>query len=284
MSPARLGAWFRESMEIIERSAGRGSEVSEHGTGVLLAGEQSRFDRGPWVVCLVGGLCLVLMEYVGSPLMLQRLLELCAPEQLGPDGLFGSRWSPLLQLVWWVNWRLIGFFVLPALAIRWLLKRPIRDFGLAVHDLRISVPLYSGLFLALLPMLGFAATRPEFLNYYPFYSRAGQSWFDLLSWEFLYALHFVALEFFFRGFWLEASRRALGVHAIAFMMVPYCMIHFSKPALEVVAALPAGLILGLLAMRTRSILGGAALHIAVAWTMDLLAITKASGLPRTWWP
>ena len=288
MNPARLGAWpkralgrvsqeLRDSFAAIERTSERNPEV-----------RAQEIDPGPWVVCLVGGLSLVLMEYVGAPAVLTRILALYeahSPGLLwGPAGLYASRWLPLIGLGWWVSWRLIGFFVLPALAIRYLLKRPLRDFGLAAHELRSAAPIYTGMFLLLLPVLGFAAMRPEFLTYYPFYKRAGDSWFDLLVWELMYAAHFVALEFFFRGFWLEGSRRALGVHAIAFMVVPYCMIHFTKPALEVLAAIPAGIVLGLLAMRTRSIWGGAALHIAVAWTMDLLAIAQASGLPRQLWP
>jgi membrane protease YdiL (CAAX protease family) len=228
------------------------------------------------------------MEYMGTPDILSRLLKIYEAQWpgllWGPEGLYASRWAPLMGLSWWIAWRLVGFFVLPALAVRMFFERPLRDFGLAAHDLRKALPLYGGMFVLLLPVLGMAAMRPEFLTYYPFYNRAGESWFDLLSWELMYAVHFVALEFFFRGFWLEGSRRALGVHAIAFMIVPYCMIHFTKPVLEVVAAIPAGFVLGVLAMRTRSIWGGAALHIAVAWTMDLLAIAQASGLPRKWWP
>ncbi|MDB4975327.1 MAG: hypothetical protein JWN48_3668, partial [Myxococcaceae bacterium] len=63
---------------------------------------------------------------------------------------------------------------------------------------------------------------------------------------------------------------------------PYCMIHFSKPLLEVLAAIPAGIVLGLMAMRARSIWGGAALHVAVAWTMDALSIWQTTGWPTRW--
>jgi len=280
MSLARVRGWLRDSVEAIEQSA-----REERGES---SARERAVDRGPWVVCVVAALCLVLMEYVGVPAMLTRILqawEAHSPGFLwGPSGLFASRWMPLLDLSWWIGWRLLGFFVLPALSIRLFLGRPVRAFGLGVHRLRSAAPLYGGLYLLLLPALALAASRPEFLSYYPFYKRAGESWFDLLAWELMYAAHFVALEFFFRGFWLEATRRALGVHAIAFMVVPYCMIHFTKPVLEVVAAIPAGVVLGLLAMRTRSIWGGAVLHIAVAWTMDLSAVLQATGLPRRWWP
>jgi membrane protease YdiL (CAAX protease family) len=91
-------------------------------------------------------------------------------------------------------------------------------------------------------------------------------------WEALYAAQFLALEFFFRGFLLQGLRRALGANAIFVMLVPYCMIHFGKPLPETLGAIGAGLILGTLAMRTRSIWGGVLIHVGVATTMDVLAL------------
>jgi membrane protease YdiL (CAAX protease family) len=56
------------------------------------------------------------------------------------------------------------------------------------------------------------------------------------------------------------------------MIVPYCMIHYGKPMPETLGAIGAGLILGTLAMRTRSIWGGVLIHVGVATTMDVLAL------------
>jgi membrane protease YdiL (CAAX protease family) len=56
------------------------------------------------------------------------------------------------------------------------------------------------------------------------------------------------------------------------MIVPYCMIHYGKPLPETFGAILAGLILGTIAMRTKSIWGGALIHIGVAMTMDVLAL------------
>ena len=61
------------------------------------------------------------------------------------------------------------------------------------------------------------------------------------------------------------------------MLVPYCMLHFYKPGLEAAASIGAGVILGLLAYRTRCILGGVLIHWAVAASMDLLAILQTGG-------
>jgi membrane protease YdiL (CAAX protease family) len=56
------------------------------------------------------------------------------------------------------------------------------------------------------------------------------------------------------------------------MTVPYCMIHFGKPMAETFAAIAAGIILGLMSLKTRSIWFGACLHVAVAMSMDFLSL------------
>ncbi|MDB4989991.1 MAG: hypothetical protein JWN04_5169 [Myxococcaceae bacterium] len=230
------------------------------------------YDRGPAVACTVAGLALVFMEYA-SEREIARWLYRVVP------ALYDPRFTQLAELTVWVVVRLLAFFAIPALAIRLLLRQRVLDHGLRVDGLRGHVGGYGLLFALVLPAVALAASRPEFSSYYPFYSLASASWCDLAYWELLYALHFIALEFFFRGFWLTACRRSFGSQAVYVAVVPYCMIHFTKPLLEVVAAIPAGIVLGLLAMRARSIWGGAALHIAVAYSMDALAIWKTTGLP-----
>ena len=95
----------------------------------------------------------------------------------------------------------------------------------------------------------------------------------------MYAASFLALEFFFRGFILFSLKRVMGSYAIFVMIVPYCMIHFHKPVAEVVGAIFAGIVLGTLAMATRSIWFGVLIHISVAVSMDLLAIMHTTGFP-----
>ena len=68
------------------------------------------------------------------------------------------------------------------------------------------------------------------------------------------------------------------------MAVPYCMIHYGKPYLEANGAIVAGIVLGSLAMRTRSIYSGFLLHISVAVGMDLLSLYKREALPHIFWP
>jgi membrane protease YdiL (CAAX protease family) len=126
--------------------------------------------------------------------------------------------------------------------------------------------------------------QPDFGSYYPFYKQSSRSWYDLLSWEAMYFAQFFGLEVFFRGFLLGALRRSFGSGAIFAMAVPYCMIHFGKPFLEANGAIVAGIALGSLSMKTKSIYQGFLVHITVAGLMDWLALWHRHALPTVFWP
>ncbi len=140
-------------------------------------------------------------------------------------------------------------------------------------------------FLAVvLPLLVAVSRQPDFGSYYPFYKGCSRSYYDYLLWEGMYFAQFFALELFFRGFWLAALRRSFGSGAIFAMAVPYCMIHFGKPFLEVNGAIVAGIALGSLSMKTKSIYQGFLVHITVAGLMDFLALWHRHALPTVFWP
>jgi len=127
------------------------------------------------------------------------------------------------------------------------------------------------------------SSAPDFATYYPFYKNATRSWFDFLVWEAMYFVQFFALEMFFRGFWVGSLRKSFGSGAIFAMAVPYCMIHFGKPYLEAVGAIVAGIALGSLSMKTKSIYQGFLLHITVAAMMDWLSLRRRHCTPLTFW-
>jgi len=58
------------------------------------------------------------------------------------------------------------------------------------------------------------------------------------------------------------------------------MLHFQKPWLESTGAIIAGTVLAVVALRTRSIFAGIAIHTAVAWTMDFLALWNKGALQK----
>jgi membrane protease YdiL (CAAX protease family) len=204
---------------------------------------------------------LTLQEYLGGHDTYERLFP--------PDG---SRYWELRGFAWWSGWRVAGYVVVPMLVLACLPGQRLAEYHISPRGFWRHLWIYGAMFGAVLPAVLYASTTTAFRQTYPFYRIANRSFGDLAMWEALYAAQFLALEFFFRGFILQGLRRALGANAIFVMLVPYCMIHYGKPLPETLGAIGAGLILGTLAMRTRSIWGGVLIHVGVATTMDVLAL------------
>ena len=220
--------------------------------------------RASWrvlVVLLTCCIVLTLQEYIGGSDRYARYFPYDRSEY----------WE-LKGFVWWSGWRVLGYVVIPIIVIVLMPGERLRDYNLSFRGFFKHLPLYVVMFLVFLPVVFAAAKTDSFRHTYPFYRMANRSYFDLWAWEALYAAQFISLEFFFRGFLLQGLRRAMGANAIFVMIVPYCMIHYGKPMTETLGAIGAGLLLGTLAMRTRSIWGGVLIHIGVATTMDVLAL------------
>jgi membrane protease YdiL (CAAX protease family) len=206
--------------------------------------------------------------------------SLTLQEYLGDRGAyerwFGGRgrdsYHDLKAFAWWSGWRVLGYVILPIIAILCMPGQRLRDYHISLRGFVRHLWIYLLMFALILPAVIEASMTASFRHTYPFYRLANRSQLDLWTWEALYAAQFISLEFFFRGFLLQGLRKAMGANAIFVMIVPYCMIHYGKPLPETLGAIGAGVILGTLAMRTRSIWGGVLIHIGVAVTMDVLAL------------
>jgi membrane protease YdiL (CAAX protease family) len=190
-----------------------------------------------------------------------------------------EHWFTIASFGWWAAAKVFGYLVVPLIVCRALGLRP-SEWGLSGRGFFRHLWIYAALYLAILPVLYLASRTGAFTTKYPMYKAAARSWSDFFAWEAMYAATFLALEAFFRGFMLFPLRRTFGVYSVFVMCVPYCMIHFGKPPAEAYGAIGAGVLLGTLALWARSIWGGVVLHIAVAWTMDILAMMRTTGWPN----
>ncbi len=182
----------------------------------------------------------------------------------------------LWLLCYWASWRVIGFLIIPGIAV--VLHPRLRKsaLGFTFKEMGRHIWIYCVLFVPVFIAVFIVSFSEEFSSYYPFYRNAHRSLFDFFVWESFYIAQFLSLEFFFRGFMLQPLRRTMGSSAIFAMMVPYVMIHIGKPMIECFAAIIAGIVLGTLAMRTKSIWSGFLIHVSVALSMDILAIWQVN--------
>lgn len=183
----------------------------------------------------------------------------------------------------WPHHGLIGFsvsaaasllirVVIPLVLIVVVIRDSPRDYGFRVRGTLTHAPAYGLLLVAVLPLVYWASGQESFLSTYPFYRPAILGGWPLWAYEVTYLIQFFSIEAFFRGFIVFGLRPRLGYYSVFVMVIPYCMIHFGKPVPEALAAIFAGVVLGVLALRSGSFYLGVVLHCVVALLMDLLAV------------
>lgn len=251
--------------------------------------EGIHWNKTPAITLLVAASCLLLLHYLKLYTAFYASIELwlSIAEHNVVEGMRryqGSVYFPLLPEAWWFFWHLIAFFVIPLLTIKYILNDSVKHYGLGLGHLNQHKRWYVMLLAPILVFVVIVSFREDFVSHYPFYKLAHRSWLDLLLWEVFYLSQFFFVEFFFRGFILQACRPVFGVNAVFVMIVPYMMIHLSKPWLEASGAIFFGLFLGVLAMYTRSIWGGVLVHVSIALSMDIAALLQTKGLPQQFWP
>lgn len=233
--------------------------------------------QAAWVM-LVAAVCLALLDYLCDRAWvaagLSQWFGVSAAQAF--DTCCVKPANPLGRNVYWVLVNLGCYLLLPMATIRWILRRPLHEFGVRWRGSLSAFRLYLLMLALMLPLVWLASASPGFLASYPFLRLPAGSplWPVFLWWELLYFAQFFALEFFFRGFLLHGLAPQCGRMSVLIMTLPYCMLHFGKPMPETLASIFAGLVLGSLSLHSRSILLGALMHCSVALTMDMAALWR----------
>lgn len=187
-----------------------------------------------------------------------------------PDG-----WSRLAELNWWAGTQILFYGILPVVCLVVFAGLRPGDLGWRFAGTWRHGAMYVVLFAIAAPFIIAVSGSADFQEHYPILEIAsGQSgiWRDLAVWWPFYFVQFVAIEAFFRGVLVLGLAPRFGSVSVLIAVVPYMMIHFTKPPAEAVASILGGIVLGYLALRTRSIVWGITLHSAVAATMDLSSL------------
>lgn len=195
-----------------------------------------------------------------------------------------GRWHEMYGYLYWFLSSLLWLFLLPIIIVALLPGRSLRDVGLGLGDWRYGLRAAVALYAVMLPLLVLASLRPNFADYYPMsdwvrdqvaiFADSGDRshlW-PFVIYEIAYALYFVGWEFFHRGFLTIGLSRSFGWYAIFIVTIPFAILHVDKPMPEAYGAIVASVVLGWLAIRTRSSWWGFFVHASVAVTMDVFAV------------
>ena len=176
-----------------------------------------------------------------------------------------------------VLWAVALFGVIPLLLARPLgLRLP--DLGLGPGARGARTATIWGLLLVV-PIAWFASGNGAIADTYPWPGPwAGSSLLAFVSWAFVYSLYYIAYEFFYRGFLLGGLAPMLGTRgALWLQTVMSTMLHLGKPLAETVAALPAGILFGVLVLRTRSLAPAILIHLALGVATDFFSLLRGGG-------
>jgi membrane protease YdiL (CAAX protease family) len=178
-----------------------------------------------------------------------------------------------------VLWAAVFLFALPA-AFLLLTGDSLRRLGLQLGDAVFG----SRLVLIALPIATaalFVGLRfPELQTTYPWAGAwPGRSPLHLLAWSGLYALYYLAYEFFYRGFLLRGLEPYWGLEAAIWVQtLASTLLHLGKPVAETLGAIPMGLIFALVAVRGRSLLWPFLLHLAIGLLTDIFSLWRQGWL------
>ncbi|MBC7288288.1 MAG: CPBP family intramembrane metalloprotease [Armatimonadetes bacterium] len=181
--------------------------------------------------------------------------------------------SPQYRLFWWFGLSFLCLLAVPCAIITLGWRESLAEYGLGMGQPAVWLR-YAGVYvLVVLPALAIASRFPSIQEFYPRYSFARHSPSAFAASEAGWLVYFLAWEFFFRGFLLFTLLREFRpATAIAIQTVPFAMMHFPKPEAEALASIVAGVALGWMAFRGRSMIGTWLLHFLCAATVDVLVV------------
>lgn len=172
--------------------------------------------------------------------------------------------------------------LLPITAFYWFYEKRNKTFY-GVTKVEFDSRPYFIILLIMLPVIVIASFHDNFSAFYPMYkTNTAHAYFNVpeslpaLIYELAYGWNFFTVELVFRGFLILSLIAIMGTNSVLPMVALYCFYHFGKPSGEAISSILGGYVLGVIAFKTRSILGGVIVHIGIAWMMEFFAWLQKS--------
>jgi len=179
-----------------------------------------------------------------------------------------------------IAWTVVTLLAVPALLFT-ATGGTRRELRLSRGEPRVGWPAVAVTSALAVPVVALgAASSPELAAAYPWAGEAvGASVSSLAGWAALYALYYLSFETFYRGFLLSVLERPFGTATAVWLQAfAATLVHLGKPLPETLAALPASLLFGVMAVRTRSVLYPAVTHLVIGLTLDVTVLARAGAL------
>lgn len=149
------------------------------------------------------------------------------------------------------------YAVLPILSTIFLLRKNPLDFGLRLGNWKLWGFHLAIVIIVGLPILYGASRMPDVTRYYT------QTEFRIIRYSLEISAALFAWEFILRGFLLFGLKEKLGEVSILVQMVPFVLLHFGKPEIEMISTIIMGIYFGYVAYRSNSCWPAVLMHIYI---------------------
>jgi len=238
--------------------------MSRFDSSISLSGLFGGNHRKPTIILLLAPFLLTTFKYYGSTSFFLETLGPLLP-QLEDPHFYAALYTFFASLL------LMG--VIPAFVVKFVFKESLGEYGVQIGDARFGWQA----FVILAPIMMIASwpssNMSDFLAEYPLHPGAGSSPQQFAFHAFTYLFFYVGWEFFFRGFMQFGLRKSLGDwNAILVQTLASCLLHIGKPGGEIFGSIIAGIVWGIVAFRSRSLLYVLLIHWLLGVSLDFLIV------------
>jgi membrane protease YdiL (CAAX protease family) len=222
----------------------------------------------PFLLAVLSTLCLVIYWHVGTPQNTPYWFVLLSAKILQINNL-------TFYLHLWAHTTAVAILLVVPIVISWLIGIRPQSLGFTIRHAKREFALILILWVCMLPIIWFVSQTKDFQAMYP---RLPQAAFDMhlfILYEGFYLIKWIAWEFFFHGFMIFSFKKDIGNYAVLVSTIPFVLMHFGKPIIEVYASLFLGLLFCWIALRGRSFWPLVLFHWLIATSIDFFA--------STWW-
>ena len=190
---------------------------------------------------------------------------------------FDHQFFSLGHRAWMYISTFVLLFVISLLVAYFVDKNKPKELGLGIGDWRFGLR-WAAIFLGvMLPVVFAVSFTDTFANKYPLSKGSTASLEAFLVWEAVSLLYFIGWEFYFRGYMLFSLYKYLGAIAVFVPMIPFVILHSSKPLPEALGAIFVAELLCVFALRAGSFWYGMFVHWIINTAMDVAAIWQKGG-------
>jgi membrane protease YdiL (CAAX protease family) len=225
-----------------------------------LSGLFSGENKKPTIILLLAPILITTWKYYGTKAFYLSHLTSYFVWLNNPDWT-GAVYSFITGLI------LFGF--IPALIIKLIFKENLSSYGIQIGDWKFGLLSVAVMAPVMIALTYPSAKDPQFLAEYPLFKGAGESGLTFLQHALLYLSYYIGYEMLMRGFIQFGIRSAFGDwQAILVQTTISCLFHIGKPDGEIYSSILGGLIWGIVAFRSRSLLYILIVHWLLGISLD----------------